>query len=355
MAPERRCEWTSASLLLDRDSRGEYEHLNCDERVAANERLWWVTTPLFSDSVDDRRSEHFARKVLVQLHSALPWDERYDWRGYHGGQAVEEMLLRYGWPAFSAFAGAEEERDHAGWMNFYDSTRTATAEYPQDRLHLVPKWRAVSDPFHATPDTWDINMPSLSNDDEPAAQWWPTEHYGRAAGGIVQLSDQTVILRRDNDVVLATASAARRHAFASRAVSGRRSRSFDGTHQVERVPHQTYLNETSLVLTGRIPVKPAIVGRRCPPRSAEISPARTRSGVVPPARSPRSDRARPPSRILSSSPRATRCQRAPSRHSGRCSDPRAFAGRSWASTGSRTDSPRAIEEPGQRSCLRTCV
>ena len=29
------------------------------------------------------------------------------------------------------------------------STRTATAEYPQDRLHLIPAWRAVADPFRA--------------------------------------------------------------------------------------------------------------------------------------------------------------------------------------------------------------
>ena len=82
-------------------------------------------------------------------------------------------------------------------MGFYDSTRTATAEYPQDRLHLVPAWSAVDDPFHAPADAWQINMPALTGDEEPAAQWWPAEHYARSAGGIAQLSDQTVMLRRD--------------------------------------------------------------------------------------------------------------------------------------------------------------
>ena len=87
-----------------------------------------MSTPLFSDSVSDRRSQQFARKVLIQLHSALPWDERFDWRSGRGGKAVSEMLVRYGWPAYSVFGGMMEEQSHAGWMAFYDSTRTATVE-----------------------------------------------------------------------------------------------------------------------------------------------------------------------------------------------------------------------------------
>ena len=50
-------------------------------------------------------------------------------------------------------------------------------------------------------------MPALHGDDEPAAQWWPAEHYARSGGPIVQLTDQTVLLRRDSDILLATASA----------------------------------------------------------------------------------------------------------------------------------------------------
>ncbi len=196
-------------LLLDDDGQSAYDHLSCDDRTKANKRFWWLTTPLFSDSTPDRRSEDFTRKLLIQLHSALPWDERFDWRDRFGGEALSEMLMRYGWPAYSAYGGAQEEASHAGWMGFYDSTRTATAEYPMDRLHLVPAWKAFDDPFHARADAWQINMPALTGDEEPAKQWWPTEHYARGAGGIVQLSDQTVMLRRDSDILLATASGLR--------------------------------------------------------------------------------------------------------------------------------------------------
>jgi len=284
MAPERRCEWTSAKVLLDNKGRSAYDHLNCDERNAVDAKLWWLATPLFSDSTSDRRSSHFARKVLIQLHSALPWDERYDWRNRFGGEALSEMLVRYGWPAFSAFGGSWEEMSHASWMGFYDSTRTATAEYPQDRLHLFPEWRAVEDPFHATADAWQINMPDLEGKDEPAAQWWPTEHYARAAGSIRQLSDQTAMLRRDGHILLATASElppARfgLHADAANTALVRTT----GPKDIEKVPHEAYRNEKAIVVTAPISSKPAIVGTEVRgARAGELS-ARTRFAVTPPA------------------------------------------------------------------------
>jgi hypothetical protein len=173
---------------------------------------------------------------------------------------------------------------HASWMGFYDSTRTATAEYPQDRLHLFPEWRAVEDPFHATADAWQINMPDLEGKDEPAAQWWPTEHYARAAGSIRQLPDQTAMLRRDGHILLATASElppARLglHADAANTALVRTT----GPKDVEKVPHEAYRNEKAIVVTAPISSKPAIVGTEVRgARAGELS-ARTRFAVTPPA------------------------------------------------------------------------
>jgi hypothetical protein len=283
MTPERRCKWNSVQLLLDDDGQSAYDHMNCDDRAKANRRFWWLTTPLFSDSTPDRRSEDFTRKVLIQLHSALPWDERFDWRDRFGGEALSEMLMRYGWPAYSAYGGAQEEASHAGWMGFYDSTRTATAEYPMDRLHLVPAWKTMDDPFHAGADAWQINMPALTGDEEPAKQWWPSEHYARGAGGIVQLSDQTVMLRRDSDILLATASGLRSggkelHADTAAAVLIRTT----SPGEIERLKHQTFKNANAIVVTANISPKSAIVGTELPAPHGELS-ARTRFGIVPPA------------------------------------------------------------------------
>lgn len=281
MSHDDRCDWIDLRMLIDEDSRGAYEQLDCDQRPAANERLWWLTTPLFSDTADDRRSTHFARKVEIQLHSALSWDERYDWRGRFGGESVAEMLTRYGWPAYSNWAGIEEERSHAGWMTFYDSTRTATAEYPRDRLHLVPSFQAVTDPFHAKSDEWQVSMPPLNDDDEPADQWWPAEHYARADGPIVQLTEQTVLLRRDNDLLLATAAGVptrRDHVTDDSTVLMRST----GVHKVEALPHQTFTSTNAIVLMARVPASPALIGAELrAAKRGEVS-ARTRLGIDPP-------------------------------------------------------------------------
>ena len=283
MTPERQCEWTSTKLLLDSRGRGAYEHLSCDQRVAFNRTLWWLSTPLFSDSMSDRRSADFSRKVLIQLHSALPWDERFDWRDRYGGEALAEMLVRYGWPAFSAFGGAWEEMSHASWMGFYDSTRTATAEYPQDRLHLVPEWRAIEDPFRATAGAWQINVPDLTAEEEPAAQWWPAEHYAHAGGSIRQLPDQTAVLRREDHVVLATASELppprlQVNSDTASVVLVRTT----GPNVVEKLSHTTYKHDRAIVVTAPIPSGPAIVGTELrAARPGELS-ARTRFAIAPP-------------------------------------------------------------------------
>ena len=282
MSPKDRCKWASAELLLDEDGRSVYDHLNCDERIAANARIWWMSRPLFSDSTPDRRSEDYARKVLIQLHSALPWDERYDWRKRFGSESVSEMLIRYGWPAFSAYAGDYQEESHANWMRFYDSTRTATSEYPQDRVHLFPRWNAIADPFRASADAWQLNMPPLSNNDEPAEQWWPNEHYAPGRGGIAQLREQTVMLRRDDDVVLATASELR---FAGRAITTDTASAVlirtTSPDDIKRLQRHALLNATSLVLTARIPGSPAVVGTEVLAPHGELS-LRTRFGITPP-------------------------------------------------------------------------
>ena len=211
-----------------------------------------------------------------------PWDERYDWRKRFGGEAVREMLVRYGWPAFSAYAGDYEETSHASWMSFYDSTRTATAEYPQDRVHLIPQWNAVTDPFHAPADAWQLNMPPLNDDDEPAGSGGPTSTTRRAAARIAQLREQTVMLRRDDDSCSPPRRSCGLRDASSTAIRRRRCSSARRRPTHPAPAARAFTNATSLVLTARIPASPAVVGTEVLAPRGELS-ARTRFGITPPA------------------------------------------------------------------------
>jgi hypothetical protein len=168
-------------------------------------------------------------------------------------------------------------------MFFYDSTRTATAEYPQDRVHLVPKWNAVADPFRATSEAWQLNMPLLKENSEPVLQWWPNEHYAPSRGHIAQLRDQTVMLRRDNDVMLATASELR---FERRAIEADTAAAVlvrtTSPDSIERLPRRVMRNANALVVMGRIPSTPAVVGTEVLAPRGEQS-LRTRFGITPPS------------------------------------------------------------------------
>jgi hypothetical protein len=126
-------------------------------------------------------------------------------------------------------------------------------------------------------------MPKLKNNDEPASQWWPEEHYAYARGNIAQLREQSVLLRRDDDLVLATASELR---FNDREVKADTSLAVlvrsTGPDSIQRLTRRATRNESALVLTGRIPSGPAIVGTEVLAPKGELS-MRTRFGITPPS------------------------------------------------------------------------
>ncbi len=193
MPEAERCAWSNIAVLLDADERRAYEAMPCGERNGFEARLWWLADPLFIEPGNERRAEHFARKVLVGLRSALGDDERQHYREADGGLALVETLVRYGWPSQLYWGGATVDRGHDGWLR---SNGVAPAppyivrEYSRDRLHVLPLKHALSSPLEATPDDWQLTAP---NDND----WWPAEHYARDASRLVQLPiGQSVMLRR---------------------------------------------------------------------------------------------------------------------------------------------------------------
>jgi len=92
MPSAMRCQWTDLSPILDGQARDAYEKLGCDARQSANARIWWLADPLFATPGNERRTEHYARRVWAQIERGGANGFGLSWGG-----DMEEMIIRYGW------------------------------------------------------------------------------------------------------------------------------------------------------------------------------------------------------------------------------------------------------------------
>ena len=97
MPEAERCEWTDLSRVLEPDLLKTYTRLNCAERLAFNDRLWWLTDPLHARPGNDRRTEHYSRVTLDRAQHCAVSVHRMTW-----GNDLGELTVRYGWPSHYA-------------------------------------------------------------------------------------------------------------------------------------------------------------------------------------------------------------------------------------------------------------
>jgi hypothetical protein len=234
--------------------------------------------------------------VLILLHASLDQDELYHWRAELGGDAVGEMLLRYGWPSLAAWLGSGADRSHNSYLQAFhtkESDPYSTAEYSVGRIHFLPSWSAVEAPFQARALDWQLNAPrGLGTEDGSSGHvWWPVEHSPSASIRLRQLREgQTVVLRRQTNVILATAIESRPEpsgwfqGVPTDTVHGLLLVS-EGPGLVDTIANQSTLVGSRIVRFGTMRPRPIVVGLEL---SGESAPAvraewsRTRFGLIPP-------------------------------------------------------------------------
>jgi hypothetical protein len=204
MPADERCDWSDASAVLDDDARSAYNKLSCAQRDSANANIWWLSDPLYLEPGNERRVEHFSRFILTVLRMGTDSTERWDLHDKGGGDAVREMLLRYGWPSYSWWAGEGQDALHGSHVE--GAGRFTTNEYSSPRYHAVPERSALRDPWTAKPEDWVLSVRSdrwLNPDD---TLWWPQEHFARSTA-LMQLTEgQTALFRRNDAAMFAHAA-----------------------------------------------------------------------------------------------------------------------------------------------------
>lgn len=93
MPAARRCEWQDVSVLAPPAVARRLRRLDCGERARIGERLLTLGQPLWATSVNDLRTEFFARHTMALLLAQSANAQGMSW-----GADSRELLLRYGWP-----------------------------------------------------------------------------------------------------------------------------------------------------------------------------------------------------------------------------------------------------------------
>ena len=194
MPADERCRWSDLSPLLEGELAERYRRLDCDARAGFEARWWWLAQPLYSRAGNDRRTEHFARMVMVRIQEG-----RRTPFGYWADD-LRDVLLRYGWPTWWT-------RDPPT-SPLIESEPRITGHDPSPAFHFTPGPRALDDPTGAKLEDWSL--------DSPAAR----ERYAPPyAAALSNLEHQEAVFRRaDSCLVVAAPDLAQDTLFAGRAV-----------------------------------------------------------------------------------------------------------------------------------------
>ncbi|MEP6779232.1 MAG: hypothetical protein ABJC26_05025, partial [Gemmatimonadaceae bacterium] len=330
-----RCAWTDVHELLDGEFRRSYAKLDCAARDTVNRMLWWLADPLWIESGNDRQAEHFERRTLLALRSALVRDERFDWRVEMGSDARAEMVMRFGWPSFMFWRGFIQDSLRSNFLHIQMDSQGnysppnvpfVSYEYGAGRTHLVPTSNVLWNPFTVSSSEWvlsapaggdsvihfelpNMTFPKIQSDNERNARqnengkvfyeweseiypnyakntlWWPNEHYA-APHKLVQLPEaQVALLRRQNELLFATATQ-----FDSSTGRARGS-SIDSVTLIITPHPDTILFPVrtratvgqTFVMRTELPARPTMVGIEFPASTEQQPAGRTRFGITPPA------------------------------------------------------------------------
>jgi hypothetical protein len=233
-----RCIWGDVAMLISEGSaRRDYEHMSCDERREFEDRLWWLSDPLLSTPLNERRLEHYAREVNMRLDSERSYTSRsrsgtpglaFSLKAMrrathlmHGTDILQEPVeIAVPFDPATAPRGRfdgflDRAADALGWSNpiwhgrpmdaRYEPTLwgrmdtilrkisvgPAPRDFPAARLHFIPLVDAIHTPLLAHAEHWDLQLLR------------PREWAWSPVGHIVPLDHQHAFFRRGDSARLA--------------------------------------------------------------------------------------------------------------------------------------------------------
>lgn len=280
-----RCTDPEISLLLPPSDRDALERAPCATRRALVDRMWWLADPLWSVPGNERFVAHKSRQIHATLRAALDRDERYIWARNGGGDAMREMIIRYGWPSYTYWPGVQLESEMSRVREDPSRPRLAyppytAKEYTSDRTALIPNSSAMRDPFSVSAASFKLSLPKGGNAD----LWWPSEHMMLWTKIEPMHEGQQALWRRDSAVVfsLAVDNALRDLDTAGRGPSPAALVGSTSPSDVRVLGRASLVAGMTLRLATRLSSSPVVLSAEIEGRTRRETAQRNRFGLRPP-------------------------------------------------------------------------
>ena len=141
MPVDTAARWRAPGSLLEESALGVYD--KAADKESLEERLWMLSDPLYLVEGNDRKTEQYARQVLIRIRAEAINATGLDWQ-----DDLEEITLRWGAPeAWS------RERDLTRGDSLMDSRRMVSHRRGQE---FLPPREALEDPSQMAPGDWTL-------------------------------------------------------------------------------------------------------------------------------------------------------------------------------------------------------
>jgi hypothetical protein len=177
MPMNTRCGWAGElAALLEEPVRSRYVNATCSARDSLQAHIWWLADPFLLRPGNERKTEHYARLVAMQLHH-MRLQQPGDYAPYDFSMAPchdhHKPLIRGGWP-------------ETWWER-------GSFRPPSHGYGFVPRASALLDPFAADEAAFDARAGT------------DRERYAPSYASVSTLPQQTAFFLRDDSLLVATA------------------------------------------------------------------------------------------------------------------------------------------------------
>ncbi len=143
-----RCVWRDLGYLIDEDTRQSYRRLPCasKERIAYEDRVWFLAKVLYSTEGNDSRTEWYARMTYVEMMREAAGVYQF---GFDDDE--RELLLRFGWPR--------------AWARGRGDVRTGEfntiGHEPSPAYRFIPPGYVLNNPTISDSTDWAVQLPPV--------------------------------------------------------------------------------------------------------------------------------------------------------------------------------------------------